>query len=249
MFQAPSGVWSTHLSLTYNEVSHTSDLQDCNRKMRVWSRTVGTYSPAWNTSVCKVSFGTDHLFTHANNFYQFGRTADLAMHSHIKVPGKKNYSNLHYGWHNTHVKKMTHEQSAQVSTSQLYCWWGPSSKGRIFLIPKVNTDLMFCKGAIYSEFPVLCFGSHNSQESLRAELWYYFTFNTKDSSVLNEDLNVQHFMLLVKWCVVTRLGRTPFPLSCILWVQGKGGRQEISYKLNQNPLQGKEKFKRGILSF
>lgn len=104
-------------------------------------------------------FGTDHLFTHANNFYQFGRIADLAVHSHIKVPGKKNYSNLHYGWHNTQVKKMTHKQSAQVSTSQLCCWWGPSSKGRLFLIPKVNTDLMFCKGAIYSEFPVLCFGS------------------------------------------------------------------------------------------
>lgn len=125
-------------------------------------------------------FGTDHLFTCANNFYQFGGIAGLAMHSRIKVPGKKNYSNLHYGYHNTHAKRMTHEQSAQVSTSQLYCCWGPSSKGRLLLIPKANTDFMFCKGSIFSEFSVPCFGSITPRDCWELSYSSTSSFNTKE---------------------------------------------------------------------
>lgn len=176
-------------------------------------------------------FGVDHLFTCANDFYHFGGIADLAVHSHIKVPGKKNYSNLHYGWHNTHVKRMTLEQSAQVSTSQLYCWWGPSSKGRLFLIPKVNTDFMFCKGSMVSEFSVPCLGSITPRDHWELSYGITSPLTPKSCSVLNEDLNERYFMLLVKWGGVTRLGRISFPLSCILWVQGKGSEQEISYNL------------------
>lgn len=184
MLKAPSGVWSTRLSLTYNEVTHTSQI--CKTAvMSVWSTTVGTHSPALNTS--KVSFWFRSSLHSANDFYQFGGIADLAMHSHKKVPGKKNYSNLHYGWHNTHVKRMTHKQSAQVSTSQLYCWWGPSSKGRLFLIPKVNNDFMFCKGSIISEFSVPCLGSIIPRDHW--ELSYgILPLIPKSSSVLNEDL-------------------------------------------------------------
>lgn len=65
--------------------THTPDLQDCNHKMCVWSRTVGTHSPVWNTSVCKVSLWHRSPLTHTNNFYQFRGTTDLAMHSHIKA--------------------------------------------------------------------------------------------------------------------------------------------------------------------
>lgn len=179
MLKAPP-IWHLRYTLVTDlqwSFTHTPDLQDCSHKMSVWSTTVGTHSSAWNTS--KVSFWHRLSLHSANNFYLFGAIADLAMHSHMKVPGKKNYSDLHYGWHNTHVKRMTHEQSAQVSTSQVYCWWSPSSKGRLFLIPKVNTDFMFRKGSIISNFSVPCLGSIIPRDCW--ELSYGITsFNTKE---------------------------------------------------------------------
>lgn len=98
VFKAPSGVWSTPMSLTYNEVSDTAQICKtaiirCVCGAELWVHTLLYEIPAY----ASFNFGTDHLFTRVNNFYQFGGIADLAVHSHVKVPGKENYSNLRYG--------------------------------------------------------------------------------------------------------------------------------------------------------
>lgn len=54
--------------------------------------------PLYKKSMCAgFNFDLYSLFMCVTKFYQFGAIADLAMHLHIKLPGKKNDTNLYYG--------------------------------------------------------------------------------------------------------------------------------------------------------
>lgn len=54
--------------------------------------------PLYEIPMCAgFHFDLYSLFMCVTKFYQFGAIADLAMHLHIKLPGKKNDTNLYYG--------------------------------------------------------------------------------------------------------------------------------------------------------
>jgi len=54
--------------------------------------------PLYEISMCaRLHFDPYSLFKCVSKLYQFGGIADLAMHLCIKLPGKKNDTNLYYG--------------------------------------------------------------------------------------------------------------------------------------------------------